>query len=128
MNTTLLFGPKYCYRFGPFWEQLLFSIFLLSYSFVQFDLITMLIFIYALCFYGFLFLFLIFSTSSVTYCANKTYKTLNSLIISYSKHNENRYYRRTSSKLKVFFNIIHQYSIKYIFNSSSFAHLLKELH
>ena len=47
------------------------------------------------------FLLVIFTASSVTYCANHSYKTFNSLFISYSKHNKHRYYIRTVTKLKV---------------------------
>ena len=58
---------------------------------------------YALCFLISIFLFIIFTTSSVTYCANKSYKTLNSLIISYSKHNKHLFYSRISIFFKVNF-------------------------
>ena len=47
------------------------------------------------------FLFVIFTASSVNYCANNSYKILNSVIISYSKHNKHFYYLRISTKLKV---------------------------
>ena len=56
---------------------------------------------YALFYQSTIFLFIIFTTSSVTYCANKSYKTLNSLIISYSKHNRHQYYTRSSMICKV---------------------------
>ena len=74
-----------------FWSKILVSfwtllgtinVFVISVIiFYKFDLITMLVLIYTLSFYGFMFIYLIFKTSSVTYCANKSYKTLNSLII-----------------------------------------------
>ena len=53
-------------------------------------------------FFLFIFLVIIFTTSSVTYCANKSYKILNSLIISYSKYNKHFYGTRISTQLKVF--------------------------
>ena len=85
-------------EYNTFWSKILLTFWALLGNmnvsmisivlFVKFEIFTMLIFIYCLCVYGFIFIFLIISTSSVTYCANKSYKTLNSLIISYSKHNK----------------------------------------
>ena len=57
---------------------------------------------YALCFLSTLFLSIIFTVSSVTYYANKSYKTLNSFNISYSKHNKHFYRTRISNICKVF--------------------------
>ena len=49
-----------------------------------------------------MFLITLYSVSSVTYCANKSYKTLNSMIISYSKHNKHFYNTRIRLKFKVY--------------------------
>ena len=94
-----------------FWSKFL-LIFWLSYGlnlvlflyitiFIRMVVVLKLIFIYVLLVFSTSFLFVIFTTSSVTYCANKSYKTLNSLIISYSKHNKHLFYSRTSTKLQV---------------------------
>ena len=70
--------------------------------FISMTIILKLIFFYNLFFWSSCFLFIIFMTSSVTYCANKSYKTLNSLIISYSKQPKNiNYCHSVSNNLKV---------------------------
>ena len=96
-----------------FWSKILFSfwtllgtlnVFLLSVVlFSKLNLFITIFLNYFLVFWSINFLMIIFTTSSVTYCANKSYKTLNSLIISYSKHNKHFYYTRTSiiSKVKI---------------------------
>ena len=98
-----------------FWSKILMNFWTIFGTFIVFllyiclfcnlDIINLLIFYYALFTYGFLFLLIIFTASSVNYCANKSYKTLNSLIISYSKHNNHLYYRRILTKFKVLFKI-----------------------
>ena len=74
-----------------------------------------------------IFLFIIFTTSSVTYSANKSYKILNSLFISYSKLNKHILYFRLFNKFKV--NIfITNMSINNILSFLLFRylHLLRE--
>ena len=81
---------------GTFWLFLGSNCILLIFVvlFVEIVLFAKILFIYGSIFLGVIILFLIFKASSVTYSANKSYKTLNSLFISYSKHNtHNRYYR-----------------------------------
>ena len=94
-----------------FWSKILFIFWTLLGTIIVFvfyicifskvDSIALFIFEYILIVLVFSFLFIIFTTSSVTYCANKSYKTLNSLFISYSKHNKHlfwtRIYNRTQS-------------------------------
>ena len=89
-----------------FWNIMGTMIVFLLYSFLfgYLNLITKLMFIYVLCFWSFVFLFIIFTASSVIYCANKSYKTLNSMFISYSKHNKHFYFSRITAKSKVMFN------------------------
>ena len=94
-----------------FWSKFLFIIWTLLGTYTVFVVYIFLfgrlgsfvqiMFAYFLFFFLSLFLLIIFSTSSVTYCANKSYKTLNSLIISYSKHNKHFYGTRISNGLKV---------------------------
>ena len=94
-----------------FWSKILFTfctllgtviVFVLFVClFIKVDLINLCLFSYALFILSSLFLLIIFTASSVNYCANKSYKTLNSLIISYTKHNKHFYYRRVSTKFKV---------------------------
>ena len=96
-----------------FWAKFLFSfwvtfgsfnvLFIYIILFVPLNFIIKLVEVYNMLLWLFCFLFVIFTASSVTYCANKSYKTLNSLIISYSKHNKHLYYTRTSTKIKVLF-------------------------
>ena len=116
-----------------FWSKILFSFWtllgtlkcFLFYVFFRktWFIINKFILFYAVCLYGCqYFLFIIFTTSSVTYCANKSYKTLNSLIISYSKHNKHRYYRRISIKIKGIFLLFFfnwTYFLLFLFWSSS---------
>ena len=94
-----------------FWSKILFTfctllgtviVFVLYIClFTKIDLINLCLFTYALSIDSFLFLMIIFTASSVNYCANKSYKTLNSLIISYSKHNKQFSYTKVSTKFKV---------------------------
>ena len=95
-----------------FWSRILFCIWLILGTmnvfnlyiclFIPMTIILKLLFIYNLFVWSSCFLFIIFTTSSVTYCANKSYKTLNSLIILYSKQqNLISYYHLVSNKLKV---------------------------
>ena len=94
-----------------FWSKFLF-IFWLTYGlnvilflyitiFIEMSLILKVIFGYTLTIFLFSFLFVIFTASSVTYCANKSYKTLHSFIVSFSKHNKHFYYTKIYTKLKV---------------------------
>ena len=76
-------------------------VFLYIILFNSLNFFIKIVLVYALLFWFFCFLFVIFTASSVTYYSNKSYKTLNSLIISYSKHNKHRYYTRFSTKMKV---------------------------
>ena len=95
-----------------FWSKILFSfwtimgttaVFILySFLFGNLGLINKIMFFYVLCIWSFIFLFIIFTASSVTYCANKSYKTLNSMFISYSKDNKHFKYTRFSINFKVF--------------------------
>ena len=89
-------------------------LFLYITIFIPMAIFLKFIFIYALIVFSISFLFVIFTASSVTYSANKSYKTLNSLIISYSKHNKHLYYTRTSTKLKVWLIPINIYFINLI--------------
>ena len=94
-----------------FWSKILFFFWFLFGNIIIFSLVTILfgnldlishfIIFYTLFTFGLLFLLVIFTASSVTYCANKSYKTLNSLIISYSKHNKHLYRTRIFTNLKV---------------------------
>ena len=94
-----------------YWSKFLFIIWTLLGTFTVFviyififgrlELVAQIMFAYFLLFFLSIFLLIIFSTSSVTYSANKSYKTLNSLIISYSKHNKHFYGTRISNGLKV---------------------------
>ena len=94
-----------------YWSKFLFIIWTLLGTFTVFviyiflfgrlELVAQIMFAYFLLFFLSIFLLIIFSTSSVTYCANKSYKTLNSLNISYSKHNKHFYGTRISNGLKV---------------------------
>ena len=97
-NTT--FWSKFL---AVFWLTFGLVIILLLYVtiFVSFSSIIKFMFIDCLIFIVISFLFLIFTASSVNYCANKSYKTLNSLIISYSKHNKHFHYTRIVTNLKV---------------------------
>ena len=72
--------------------------------YVKVDIFIKFILFYIVFLFGFIFHFIIFTASSLTYCANKSYKTLNSLNISYSKHNKHRYYTRILTKIKVFYS------------------------
>ena len=99
-----------------FWSKILFSFWALLGTVNVFatyicllsklEFINKVIFGYTVFFFMCFFLFIIFTASSVTYCANKSYKTLNSLIISYSKHNKHKYFTRTSTKLKVLIKLL----------------------
>jgi hypothetical protein len=60
-----------------------------------------LLFSYTSTFWTLCFLFIIFTASSVNYSVNKSYISLNSLIIYYSKNNKNFNYNRISTKIKV---------------------------
>ena len=97
-NTT--FWSKYLFVFwfifGTFLVVLLFVI-----IFMEIIFILRLVFIYFIIIFGTSFLFIIFTASSVSYSVNNSYKTLNSLIISYSKHNKHYYFISASTKLKV---------------------------
>ena len=97
---------------STYWSKILFCFWLILGTmnvfnlyvclFVSMTFVLKIIFFYYLFFWSSCFLFIIFTTSSVTYCANKSYKTLNSLIISYSKQqNYISYYHLISNKLKV---------------------------
>ena len=73
--------------------------------FGKFGLINKVLILYITSIWIMIFSMVIFTASSVTYCANKSYKTLNSMFISYSKHNKHLYYAtRFSTKNKVVFN------------------------
>ena len=95
-----------------FWSKILCSFwtllgtiivfFLHIFLFTKLDFINLLIVGYMYFFLMVLFLLVIFTASSVTYCGNKSYKTLNSLIISYSKHNSQQL-SKFSTKFKVIF-------------------------
>ena len=95
-----------------FWSKFLFIIWTLMGTFIvgliyvflfgTLGTVAQIMFAYFLLFFLLIFLLIIFTTSSVTYCANKSYKTLNSFNISYSKHNKHFYGTRISTQLKVF--------------------------
>ena len=96
-----------------FWSKILFCFwFILGHSLVinlfviifgKVVLVLRLIFFYFFVVFTVSYLFIIFTASSVTYSVNKSYKTLNSMFISYSKHNKHRYHTRTATKMKVHF-------------------------
>ena len=102
-----------------FWSKFLFSfwltfgsfnvLFLYIILFAPLNYVIKIFLVYNMLLWLFCFLFIIFTASSVTYCAKKSYKTLNSLIISYSKHNKQLYYIRFPTKLQVFKNYINFY-------------------
>ena len=100
-NTT--FWSKFLLSF---WLTYGLNVSLFSYItiFAPMVILLRIILIYILIVFFISFLFIIFTASSVTYCANKSYKILNSFFISYSKHNKlnkHLYWTRTSRKLKV---------------------------
>ena len=75
---------------------------LLSLTFFTAIPITLqIIFIYLIIFATTSFLFIIFTASSVTSSANKSYKILNSLFLSYFQQNKNFGSKQISNKLKV---------------------------
>ena len=69
--------------------------------FREIPLFVKIVLIYASIFWTICFLIIFSTASSVNYSLNKSYKTLNSLIISYSKHNNHFYYSRITNNLKV---------------------------
>ena len=102
-----------------FWSKILFTFWTLLgiiivftlyvCLFIKIDIVTKIMLSYYLCFLILIFMYIIFTASSVTYCANKSYKTLNSLFISYSKQNDQANHKSISQKLKVDFkNLIIQ--------------------
>ena len=95
-NTT--FWSKFL---GVFWLTFGPQITLLFYLVLFFDLNLplLIIFSYTLLTLTQIFLFVIFTASSVNYCANKSYLIMNSFLISYSKHNTRP--SSISTKLKV---------------------------
>ena len=98
-NTTFWSKSLFCFWFifGHFLVVLLFVV-----IFGIRIIILRLLFAYFLFVFTISFLFVIFTASSVTYSVNKSYKILNSMLISYSKHNKHRYYTRMATKMKVF--------------------------
>ena len=69
--------------------------------FVQVNIAVQFTFIYCCILWGSCFLFLIFTASSVTHSVNKSYKTMNSLVSSYSRYNKHSYSLKIITKLKV---------------------------
>ena len=99
-----------------FWSKILFSFWnlfgtaivvgLYIIIFVKVKILVLVIIIYGECLFISVYLFLIFTASSVTICAKKSYKTLISTFISYSKHKEKHFlFRIICSKIKVKFQI-----------------------
>ena len=86
-----------------FWFSFGFNITLLLYVIIYLELpfIVRLIFIYALIVYIIIFFTIIFTASSVNYHLKKIYKTLNSMKISYIKHNKHGLKTRTTTGIKV---------------------------
>ena len=78
--------------------------------------------VYVSVFLGSLFLFIIFTASSVNSNANKTYKSLNSLIIPYSRYNRRKSYARFTSILKVTIKFIFNLLIIFLFALDKFIH------
>ena len=80
-NTT--FWSKFLFvfwlNFGSIVTILIYIVFCIDLPFI-----ILLTFIYTMITFALLFLFIIFTASSVNYCANKSYNTLNSLYLSYS--------------------------------------------
>ena len=103
-----------------FWSKILLSFWtilgtvvvfvLYSFLFGHLGIINSLMFFYVLCFWSLVFSFIIFTASSVNYCANKSYKTLNSMFISYSKHNKHLN-KTIPPKIKVIFKLFHYESL-----------------
>ena len=98
---------------STYWSKILFCIWLIMgimdvinlyvCLFIPMTLFIKLLFFYNLFLFSSCFLLIIFTTSSVTYCANKSFKTLHTFYVSYSKHNKLMNYEKVSDKSKVIF-------------------------
>ena len=96
-NTSFWSKFLFCFWFifGHFLVIVLFVV-----IFGEYILPLRLMFGYFLVAFTISYLFIIFTASSVTYSVNKSYKLFNSLLISYSKHNNHRYYALISNEIK----------------------------
>ena len=119
-----------------FWSKFLFAFWLTIGScdvlllyiiiFVPFSMSIKYVFIYGSVFFITCFLFVIFTASSVNYSVNNSYKSLNSLFISYSQNNKHFYYYKITTKLKVFLKHVHFNLEYFISNYSRSVHLWRE--
>ena len=88
---------------GVFWLTYGLNIVMYLYItlFIPMAFFILIILIYVMIVIIISFLFIIITASSVTYSANKSYKTMNSLYVSYFKYNKHPFHQRFSTKMNV---------------------------
>ena len=96
---------------GVFWQTFGVYLVIVLYCclFAPISIYIKIICVYILAIWGTLFLFIIFTASSVTYSVNKSYLILNALFVCYSRPDiqySQLYYTRISTKIKVYIYLL----------------------